>query len=226
MIFKALPNEAAGCIGYLIGCEKAGVAAIVDPSRADVDEYGAQARARGPTVTHVIDTHIHADHVSGNRELAGRTGGAVCLHEEAEVRFSPLGLQDGPSIRLGSVELRVLHTPGHTPENMCLVVTDTARGPEPCFALTGDTLFVGNAGRPDFGGETAAAALHRSLFERLLPLGNAVEVYPPTAPARAAGARCRPSSAPPSASSGDSTRTPSCARSCRACRRAPPTWTR
>ncbi len=186
MIFKALPNEAAGCIAYLIGCEKAGVAAVVDPSRADLDDYVAQARARGLTLTHVIDTHIHADHVSGNRELAGRTGAAVCLHEAADVRFPHLGLQDGQSIRLGSVELRVLHTPGHTPESMCLVATDTARGAEPWFVLTGDTLFVGDVGRPDFGGETAAAALHRSLFERLLPLGDAVEVYP----AHGAGSSC------------------------------------
>jgi glyoxylase-like metal-dependent hydrolase (beta-lactamase superfamily II)/rhodanese-related sulfurtransferase len=186
VIFKALPNEAAGCIAYLIGCEKARVAALVDPSRADLDEYVAQARVRGLTLTHVIDTHIHADHVSANRELAGRTGAVVCLHETAEVRFPHVALQDGQQLRLGSVELRVLHTPGHTPESACLVVTDTTRGSEPWFVLTGDTLFVGDVGRPDFGGENAAVALHRSLFERLLPLGDAVEIYP----AHGAGSSC------------------------------------
>jgi glyoxylase-like metal-dependent hydrolase (beta-lactamase superfamily II)/rhodanese-related sulfurtransferase len=186
VIFKPFPDETAGCIAYLIGCERAGVAALVDPSRADLDEYVAQARARGLTLTHVIDTHIHADHVSANRELAGRTGAAVCLHEAAEVRFPHVALQDGQQLRLGSVELRVLHTPGHTPESACLIVTDTTRGSEPWFVLTGDTLFVGDVGRPDFGGETAAATLHRSLFERLLPLGDAVEVYP----AHGAGSSC------------------------------------
>ncbi len=186
MIFKALPNEASGCIAYLVGCEKAGVAALVDPGRADLDDYEALAHARGLRLTHVIDTHIHADHVSGNRELASRTGAALCLHEAADARFPYQALRDGERLRLGSVELGVLHTPGHTPESMCLVVTDTTRGTEPWFALTGDTLFVGDVGRPDFGGETAAATLHRSLFERLIPLGDAVEVYP----AHGAGSTC------------------------------------
>ncbi|MGH7264981.1 MAG: MBL fold metallo-hydrolase, partial [Candidatus Rokuibacteriota bacterium] len=186
MIFKALPNEAAGCIAYLIGCERAGVAAIVDPSGADLDAYLAQARGRGLTVTHVMDTHIHADHVSGSRELAARTGAEVDLHEAADVRYPHRGLRDGERLRLGSVEVRVLHTPGHTPESMCLVVTDTARGADPWFVLTGDTLFVGDVGRPDFGGEPAAGQLHTSLFERLLPLGDTVEVYP----AHGAGSAC------------------------------------
>jgi len=186
MIFRAFPDEASGCVAYLLGCQKAGVAVVVDPGRADLDEYVAQAQARGLTLTHVIDTHIHADHVSGNRELAGRTGAALCLHEAAEVRFPHVSLQDGERLRLGALDIRVLHTPGHTPESVSLVVADTSRGSEPWFVLTGDTLFVGDVGRPDFGGETAAAALHRSLFERLLPLGDAVEVYP----AHGAGSAC------------------------------------
>lgn len=186
MIFKAIQNEAAGCIAYLIGCERAGVAAVIDPGRADVEHYVELARGRGLTLTHVIDTHIHADHVSGNRDLAGRTGATLCLHEAADVRFPHTGLRDGERLRLGSVELEVLHTPGHTPESMCLLVTDTSRGPAPWFVLTGDTLFVGDVGRPDFGGETAAVALHRSLFERVLRLDDAVEVYP----AHGAGSAC------------------------------------
>jgi glyoxylase-like metal-dependent hydrolase (beta-lactamase superfamily II)/rhodanese-related sulfurtransferase len=186
MIFKALPDEGSGCIAYLVGCERTGVGTVVDPGRADVGQYVELARARGLTLTHVLDTHIHADHVSGNRDLAARTGAAVCLHEAADVRFPHRGLRDGEVVRLGTIELRVVHTPGHTPESMALVVTDTSRGPEPWFVLTGDTLFVGDVGRPDFGGETAAASLHRSLFERLLPLGDAVEVYP----AHGAGSAC------------------------------------
>jgi glyoxylase-like metal-dependent hydrolase (beta-lactamase superfamily II)/rhodanese-related sulfurtransferase len=186
MIFTPLPNEASGCIAYLIGCERAGVAALVDPARADVEEYRALARARGLVLSHVIDTHIHADHVSGNRDLAAASGADLCLHEAAEARFPYRGVGDGERLALGSVTLRVLHTPGHTPESMCLVVTDGSRGDEPWFALTGDTLFVGDVGRPDFGGEQAAATLHRSLFDRLLPLGDAVEVYP----AHGAGSSC------------------------------------
>src|SRR3990172_6014770 len=131
MLFKAFPNEASGCIAYLLGCQKAGVAAVVDPGRADLDEYVAQAQARGLTLTHVIDTHIHADHVSGNRELAGRTGAALCLHEAADVRFPHVGLRDGERLRLGTLEIRVLHTPGHTPESVSLRVADTSPGPAP-----------------------------------------------------------------------------------------------
>jgi glyoxylase-like metal-dependent hydrolase (beta-lactamase superfamily II)/rhodanese-related sulfurtransferase len=186
MIFRAFHNEASGCLSYLVGCERRGVAALVDPVRGDVEQYLAAAAARGLTVTHVIDTHVHADHVSGNRELAERTGARPCLHAAAEARFPHLALEDGQRLTLGTVELRVLHTPGHTPESACLVVTDTARGPDPWFALTGDTLFVGDVGRPDFGGETAAVELHRSLFERVLRLDDAVEVYP----AHGAGSAC------------------------------------
>lgn len=186
MIFKTFHNEASGCLAYLVGCERAGVGAVVDPAREDVDEYVRLAAARGLTVTHVIDTHIHADHVSGNRDLSERTGAALCLHAAADVRFRHTALEDGQRVRIGSVELGVLHTPGHTPESMCLVATDTTRGAEPWFALTGDTLFVGDVGRPDFGGETAAAALHGSLFDRLLRLDDAVEVYP----AHGAGSLC------------------------------------
>jgi glyoxylase-like metal-dependent hydrolase (beta-lactamase superfamily II)/rhodanese-related sulfurtransferase len=186
VIFRSVANEASGCIAYLVGCEHAGVAAVVDAGRPDLEQWLALARAKDLAITHVLDTHVHADHVSGARELAEATGATLGLHEAAEVRFPHVGLRDGERLRLGTVELRVLHTPGHTPESMCLVVTDTSRGEEPWFVLTGDTLFVGDVGRPDFGGETAAAELHRSLFDRLLPLGDAIEIYP----AHGAGSLC------------------------------------
>lgn len=186
MIFKVLANEQSGCLAYLVGCGATGVAALIDPSRAEVEEYIALARAKELTLTHVIDTHIHADHVSGARELAARTGAGLSLHEAAEARYAFSPLRDGQEIGLGKVRLRVLHTPGHTPESMCLVVTDTARAPEPWFVLTGDTLFIGDVGRPDFGGEGAAAKLYDSLFGRLLTLDDAVEVYP----AHGAGSLC------------------------------------
>jgi glyoxylase-like metal-dependent hydrolase (beta-lactamase superfamily II)/rhodanese-related sulfurtransferase len=186
MIFKVLANEASGCLTYLLGCQQAGLAAVVDPARTDVDRYVEMAAGLGLEIAHVLDTHIHADHVSGNRALAERAGVRPALHEAADVRFPFAPLADGRRLALGSVDLAVLHTPGHTPESMCLVVTDRARAPEPWFVLTGDTLFVGDVGRPDFGGEAAAATLHRSLVERLLPLGDSVEVYP----AHGAGSLC------------------------------------
>lgn len=186
MIFRPMANDGAGCIAYLVGCEHEGVAAVVDPGRADVEPSLTLAHAKGLRVAHVLDTHIHADHVSGARELAAAAGAEVGLHEAADVRYPHAALKDGQRLRLGTVEIRVVHTPGHTPESMSLVVTDTSRGEEPWFVLTGDTLFVGDVGRPDFGGESAAAELHRSLFDRLLPLGDAVEVYP----AHGAGSLC------------------------------------
>lgn len=186
MIFKALANEASGCLAYLVGCGVTGIAALIDPARAEVEEYVALAQAKGLTITRVIDTHIHADHVSGARELAARTGAGLHLHEAAEVRYAFVPVRDGQELELGKIRLRAMHTPGHTPESMCLVATDTARAPEPWFVLTGDTLFVGDVGRPDFGGEGAAARLHDSLFGRLLTLDDAVEVYP----AHGAGSVC------------------------------------
>lgn len=186
MIFRPVPNEATGCLAYLIGCEREGVAAVVDPVRPDVEPWLGLARGKGLRIIHVLDTHIHADHVSAARDLAGATGATVALHEAADVRYPHARLREGEHVRVGTVDLRVVHTPGHTPESMCLVATDTTRGDEPWFVLTGDTLFIGDVGRPDFGGESAAADLHRSLFERVLPLGDAVEVFP----AHGAGSLC------------------------------------
>ena len=186
MIFQQILNEEAGCLSYLVGCGQAGQAAVVDPARDRVDEYLSLARRKGLTITHIVDTHIHADHVSGNQALADKTGARILLHPAAEAAFATTPIEDGEEIRLGNVALRVLHTPGHTPESVALLVTDRARGDEPWFVLTGDTLFVGDVGRPDFGGERAAAVLYRSLTQRLLTLPDSVEVYP----AHGAGSSC------------------------------------
>ena len=186
MIFQQILNEEAGCLSYLIGCGQAGQAAVVDPARDRVDEYVALARRKGLTITHIVETHIHADHVSGNQALADKTGARIHIHPAAEAAFATTPIEDGEEIRLGNVALRVLHTPGHTPESVSLLVTDRARGDEPWFVLTGDTLFVGDVGRPDFGGERAAAVLYQSLTRRLLTLPDSVEVYP----AHGAGPRC------------------------------------
>lgn len=156
-----------------------GASTVVDPHADDLERYLEFAALKGTKITHVIDTHIQADHRSGGRELAARTGAAYCLHEAADVAFPFTPLADGQELVCGNVVIRVLHTPGHTPESLCLVVTDKTRGPEPWFVLTGDTLFVGSVGRPDLPGaaEASARALHRSL-RRLLTLPDHTEIYP------------------------------------------------
>lgn len=139
----------------------------------------AYAELKRTKITHVIETHVQADHASGGRALAQRTGAAYCLHEAADVAFDFTPLADGQELVCGNVTTRVLHTPGHTPESLSLVVTDRTRGPEPWFVLTGDTLFVGTVGRPDLPGtaESSARELYRSI-QRLLALPDHTEIYP------------------------------------------------
>jgi glyoxylase-like metal-dependent hydrolase (beta-lactamase superfamily II) len=131
-------------------------------------------------ITHLIDTHIHADHMSGGRTVAAMTGAAYCLHESADVAFDFTPLADGQEIICGNTIIKVLHTPGHTPESICLLVTDKTRGPEPWFLLTGDTLFVGAVGRPDLPGQADASAreLYHSLRHKILTLPETIEIYP------------------------------------------------
>jgi hydroxyacylglutathione hydrolase len=160
----------------------------VDAHEEDVEAYAAFAAQKGMRITHVIDTHVQADHRSGGRALAAHTGARYCLHTSADVGFPFEPLHDGQVLELGNTIIRVLHTPGHTPESICLLVSDLRRGPEPWFVLTGDTLFVGAVGRPDLPGqaEANAAQLHASLHQKLLPLPDDVEVYP----AHFAGSAC------------------------------------
>jgi glyoxylase-like metal-dependent hydrolase (beta-lactamase superfamily II)/rhodanese-related sulfurtransferase len=186
MIFQQLVNEDSGCLSYLIGCGAAGQAVVVDPGRDRVPEYLRLARKKGLRITHVVETHTHADHISGNRDLAAATGARIALHHAAPVTFEHAGLADGDTLRVGHVECRVMHTPGHTPDSICILVTDRSRGDEPWFVLTGDTLFIGSVGRPDLGGPAAAESIYESLQRVLLPLGDSVEVYP----AHGAGSMC------------------------------------
>jgi hydroxyacylglutathione hydrolase len=186
MIFQQLLNEETGCLSYLIGCGRAGEAVVVDPGRDRVDEYLALARKKGLAVTHIIETHVHADHVSGNQALSAKCGARIHVHPAAEAAFAHTPIEGGADLRIGTISLKALHTPGHTPDSICLLVTDLSRGGDPWFVLTGDTLFVGDVGRPDFGGERAAAHLHESLTRRLLVLPDSVEVYP----AHGAGSSC------------------------------------
>ena len=151
MIFQQLLNEESGCLSYVIGCGEAGQAIVVDPGRDRVAEYLGIARKKGLRITHVLETHTHADHISGNRDLVAATQAAIVMHGSASVVFDHESVRDGDVLRVGNVELKVLHTPGHTPDSMSLLVTDRSRGDEPWFVLTGDALFVGSVGRPDLG---------------------------------------------------------------------------
>lgn len=173
--------EGLGCASYLVGCEGAGVAAVIDPDR-EVQKYLDAAQARGLRITHIIETHLHADHVSGNTELAARTGATIYLHEASQAIFLHQTLKEGDTFQLGHTRLSVLHTPGHTPESITLLVTDTTRAEEPWLALTGDTLFVGDVGRPDLVGLDAARGLagemYTSLFDKLLKQPDGLLIYP------------------------------------------------
>jgi hydroxyacylglutathione hydrolase len=152
----------------------------VDPQASDVNTYVAFAKIKGMEIKYVLDTHIQADHLSGGRRLAQLTGAEYCLHESADVSFDFSGVADNQDLDLGNVTIRVLHTPGHTPESISLLVTDKTRGPEPWFLLTGDTLFVGAVGRPDLPGNAQenAAQLYKSLHEKILSLPEELEIYP------------------------------------------------
>jgi glyoxylase-like metal-dependent hydrolase (beta-lactamase superfamily II) len=180
MIFRPFYRFETGCAAYVFGCGSLGKCCVVDPQESDVDAYVAFAADKGMRVTHVFDTHVHADHRSGARTLAARTGAEYALHRSADVAFRFTPLDDGQTIELGNTIVRVLHTPGHTPESVSLVVADLRRGPEPWFVCTGDTLFVGAVGRPDLPGHERenAAELHRSVHDKLLGLPDDVEVYP------------------------------------------------
>ena len=180
MIFRPFHYYDLGCAAYLLGCGTLGKCAVVDPRADDVDAYVAFAGVKKMQMTHVIDTHVHADHRSGGTELASRTGAHYCLHESADVSVPFTPLRDAEAIELGNTRVKVLHTPGHSPDSLCLLVTDLKRGTDPWFILTGDTLFVGAVGRPDLPGRGRenAAELYASIHEKLLTLPSALEVYP------------------------------------------------
>lgn len=133
-------------------------------------------------ITHIIETHIQADHLSGCRDLAAKTGAPIYLHEAAKAQFTFRPLREGDELELGNVQIRVLHTPGHSPDSICLLVTDKTRGAEPWLLLTGDTLFVGDAGRPDLHGpeesRRLAEELYDSLFTKIFGLDDTLAIYP------------------------------------------------
>jgi hydroxyacylglutathione hydrolase len=172
---------------YMIGSQ--GQAAIIDPQR-DVDLYLEAADEQGLKIGHIFETHLHADFVSGHKELAARTGAKIYIGAQAHAAFPHIPLQDGFEVRMGSLRINTLETPGHTPESVCLVVTDEDKSHEPWGVLTGDTLFIGDVGRPDLSPNHTprqlAGLLYDSLHQKLLRLPDATLVYP----AHGAGSLC------------------------------------
>lgn len=181
MFFKQLATKDSS-LSYFFGCGGHGKAVAVDVVAGDENWFVEEAGKARVTITHVIDTHVHADHYSAGRALAQRVGAPYCLHESdrARVNYGFEPLRDGQVLGVGNVKVQVLHTPGHTPDSICLLVTDLRRGAAPWFVLTGDTLFVGAVGRPDLAGHERemAGVLHDSLRTRLLPLPDELEIYP------------------------------------------------
>lgn len=178
-----------GCLShasYYLGSE--GEAAVIDPQR-DVEQYIAEAEAHGQKIKYVIETHSHADFVSGHVELAGRTGAEIVYGQRANTQFPTLKVKDGDELSVGKIRLRFLETPGHTPEGIT-IIAESDEGPLKVF--TGDTLFIGDVGRPDligskgFTAEQMAGMLYDSLHEKILPLPDDTEVYP----AHGAGSLC------------------------------------
>ncbi len=189
MYFKQFYLACLAHASYLIGSE--GEAVVVDPQR-DVDQYIAEAEAQSLKIKYVIETHLHADFVSGHRELAARTGAEIVIGAKAGATFPHRGVRDGDEITIGEVVLRIMETPGHTPESICLAVIDPRVSAQPQKVLTGDTLFIGDVGRPDLAGgkgytpRMMAGMMYNTLHEKLLKLPDDVEVYP----AHGAGSMC------------------------------------
>jgi hydroxyacylglutathione hydrolase len=187
MYFEQFYLSCLAHASYMLGSE--GVAAVVDPQR-DVEIYLAEAQKHNLKIAHIIETHMHADFVSGHQELAARTGARIHMGVQAGAIIPHVAMRDGEELRFGRCLLRFLETPGHSVDSVCILVTDLDRAPEPWAVLTGDTLFIGEVGRPDLSpGHTAeelASMLYDSLHEKLLKLPDSVEIYP----AHGAGSLC------------------------------------
>ena len=189
MFFKQFYLGCLAHASYLIGSE--GEAAVVDPQR-DIDQYLQEAGEHGLKIKYIIETHLHADFVSGHHELAERTGAEIIFGQKAGAKISHRPVKDGDKLNIGKVELGILETPGHTPEGICILVTDKDVSDRPGKVLTGDTLFIGDVGRPDLAGgrgytpQDMGALMYDSLHGKLLKLDDSVEVYP----AHGAGSMC------------------------------------
>jgi len=180
MLFRQIIHEDLGCASYLVGDPDSGVAAVIDP-QWDIDPYLNLSRLHGMRIEHVLETHNHADHVSGHGRLARATGATIHVSELAEAEYEHQPLADGSTMELGEgVTIEAIHTPGHRPEHTSFLLRDATRDGDPVAVLTGDSLFVGDVARPDLAVEPreGAAGIFRSLHERLLALPDEVEVWP------------------------------------------------
>ena len=191
MIVHQYYLECLSHASYLVGDETSGTAVVIDPRR-DVGEYVADAEELGLRITHVINTHLHADFLSGHHELSAATGAEMVFGKSAPVEFPAMLVADGSWIEMGHVRLQVLETPGHTPESICITAYEGPDATEPYCVFTGDTLFIGDVGRPDLLASVGVTAdelgrmLYASLHTKLIPLPDEVLVYP----AHGAGSAC------------------------------------
>jgi hydroxyacylglutathione hydrolase len=178
VLFRQFVDDDLGCASYLIGDESSGEAVVIDPAYA-IEQYLDEAKKQKARIVRVLETHTHADHVSGHGRFALEHGVPVSIHPAAEPEFEFDSLEDGQEIALGEVTIRVLHTPGHRPEHCCFSVVDRSRGDEPWLVITGDSLLVGDAARPDLASEAEKGA--RGMFQslqRLLDLPDGTQLYP------------------------------------------------
>lgn len=181
MYFEQFKVEGLGCYSYIIGCPGSGTACVVDPER-HINGYLKAARRNHVKITHIFDTHLHADHISGARDLAAATGATICLHPAVQADFEYQPVHENDFFTFGVARIEILETPGHTPNSISLIVSDLSRSKEPLFICTGDLLFVGDIGRPDLAGddmlEEQVKNLYHSLYEKLGRFPDYIEVYP------------------------------------------------
>ena len=181
MYFNQISVSGLGCLSYAIGCPKIKAMAVIDPKR-DIQDYLDISREEGMRITHVFNTHVHADHISGDQELKLATGADIYIHESAPVKYPHKQVSDGDIIEIGAAKFQIIHTPGHTPNSISLLVTDQVRSPDPQMLLTGDLLFVGDIGRPDLPGaeilDEQVENLYQSLYIKLSQYPDHLEVFP------------------------------------------------
>ena len=179
MLFRQYLHTEPVAASYLFGCGSQSQGVVVDPLEDQVDFYVSEAQRLGLNVVYVIDTHLHADHISGARSLAEKTGAKYVLHSSAETNYDYLSVEDGDELFAGNTKLTFLHTPGHTPEHISIVVSDKRRADEPWFVLTGHTLMVGDAGRTELAVsvEEGAKDLYQSI-QKITQLEDHIELFP------------------------------------------------
>lgn len=197
MFFQNVYDKTLAQASYVIGCQAAGVAAVIDPRR-DVDVYIEIAKANKLKITHIFETHIHADFLSGSRELAKLTGAQLYLSDEGgaewQYQFPHIGLKDNDEVMVGNLKFKVMHTPGHTPEHISFLLTDTPASPEPLMIFTGDFVFVGDVGRPDLlekaAGQSGTQRIGAEQMYESLKKFAALPDYIQVWPGHGAGSAC------------------------------------